>query len=47
MSVCPSTAVVMLAWLASLAFCFYGRAYAEDKSEGRVKCQRGEILEAK
>jgi hypothetical protein len=35
MTVCPETAVVMLFWLASLAFCCYGKAWVETREEGK------------
>ncbi|MFH0830064.1 MAG: hypothetical protein V1887_02805 [Candidatus Aenigmatarchaeota archaeon] len=42
MTLCPSTAVVILFWLASMAFCFYGKAYAEDKSEVRKGAKKAD-----
>jgi hypothetical protein len=30
---CPETPIVMLLWLASLVFCFYGKAWVDDREE--------------
>lgn len=32
MIMCPETSIVMLLWLASLVFCFYGKAWVEQAS---------------
>jgi hypothetical protein len=42
MAVCPETPIVMLLWLASLAVCFYGKAYVDTREE--VKCQKGPMI---
>jgi hypothetical protein len=32
----PETAIVFIFWLASLVFCFYGKAWVDDREEGKA-----------
>jgi hypothetical protein len=37
MPVCPETPIVMLLWMASLAACFYGKAWVEHAKDKKTK----------